>query len=38
MNRSAQQLVTAALDKFLSEIPEVEVLAVQVERDQKQRI
>ncbi|KRA82660.1 hypothetical protein [Altererythrobacter sp. Root672] len=38
MNRSAQQLVTAALDKFLSEIPEVEVLAVQVERDLHQRI
>lgn len=38
MNRSAQQLVTAALDKFLSEIPEVEVLAVQVERDLQQRI
>ena len=32
-NRSAQQLVTAALDKYLSEIPEVEALAAQVKRD-----
>jgi len=32
-NRSAQQLVTMALDKFLSEIPEIEALAAQVSRD-----
>jgi hypothetical protein len=32
-NRSAQQLVTAALDKYLSEIPEIEALAAQVQRD-----
>jgi hypothetical protein len=32
-NRSAQQLVTAALDKYLSEIPEIEALAAQVTRD-----
>ena len=31
-NRSAQQLVTAALDKYLAEIPEVEALAAQVKR------
>ena len=29
-NRSAQQLVTAALDKYLAEIPEIEALAAQV--------
>lgn len=32
-SRSAQQLVTAALDKFLAEIPEIEALAAQVKRD-----
>jgi len=32
-NCSAQQLVTRALDKFLSEIPEIEALAAQVTRD-----
>jgi hypothetical protein len=32
-NRSAQQLVTQALDKFLAEIPEVEALAAQVKRN-----
>ena len=32
-NRSAQQLVTAALDMFLAEIPEIEALAAQVKRD-----
>ena len=32
-NRSAQQLVTMALDKFLSDIPEIEALAAQVSRD-----
>ena len=32
-NRSAQQLVTAALDKYLAEIPEIEALAAQVQRD-----
>jgi hypothetical protein len=32
-NRSAQQLVTAALDKYLAEIPEVEALAAQVKRN-----
>ena len=32
-NRSAQQLVTAALDKYLAEIPEIESLAAQVQRD-----
>lgn len=32
-NRSAQQLVTQALDKFLAEIPEIEALAAQVTRD-----
>ena len=32
-NRSAQQLVTAALDKYLAEIPEIEALAAQVKRD-----
>lgn len=32
-NRSAQQLVTQALDKYLSEIPEIEALAAQVARD-----
>ena len=31
--RSAQQLVTAALDKYLAEIPEIEALAAQVSRD-----
>jgi hypothetical protein len=29
-NRSAQQLVTQALDKYLAEIPEIEALAAQV--------
>src|SRR5690606_15816691 len=32
-NRSSQQLVTEALDKFLAEIPEIETLAAQVTRD-----
>lgn len=32
-NRSAQQLVTQALDKYLAEIPEIEALAAQVTRD-----
>ena len=32
-NRSAQQLVTQALDKFLAEIPEIEALASRVTRD-----
>ena len=32
-NRSAQQLVTQALDQFLASIPEVEALAAQVKRD-----
>ncbi len=32
-NRSAQQLVTQALDKCLAEIPEIEALAAQVTRD-----
>jgi hypothetical protein len=32
-NKSAQQLVTMALDKFLSDIPEIEALAAQVSRD-----
>ena len=32
-NRSAQQLVTAELDKFLADIPEIEALAAQVSRD-----
>lgn len=32
-NRSAQQLVTQALDQFLAEIPEIETLAAQVQRD-----
>ena len=32
-NRSAQQLVTAALDKYLAEIPEIEALAAQVTRN-----
>jgi len=32
-NRSAQQLVTEALDRFLSDIPEIEALAAQVKRD-----
>ncbi len=32
-NRSAQQLVTAALDKFLADIPEIEAIAAQVKRD-----
>lgn len=32
-NRSAQQLVTQALDKFLADIPEIEALAAQVTRD-----
>jgi hypothetical protein len=32
-NRSAQQLVTQALDKFLAEIPEVEALAAQLKRN-----
>ena len=32
-NRSAQQLVTAALDKYLADIPEIEALAAQVKRD-----
>ena len=32
-NRSAQQLVTAALDKYLADIPEIEALAAQVTRD-----
>ena len=32
-NKSAQQLVTAALDKYLAEIPEIEALAAQVKRD-----
>lgn len=34
-NRSAQQLVTQALDKFLAEIPEIEALAAQVKRNSK---
>lgn len=36
-NRSAQQLVTAALDRFLAEIPEIEALAAQVNRDRPDR-
>lgn len=32
-NRSAQQLVTEALDRFLRDIPEIELLARQVRRD-----
>ena len=32
-NRSAQQLVTEALDRFLKDIPEIEALAAQVQRD-----
>lgn len=32
-NRSAQQLVTEALDRFLKDIPEIESLAAQVQRD-----
>jgi HPt (histidine-containing phosphotransfer) domain-containing protein len=32
-NRSAQQLVTEALDRFLDDIPEIEALAAQVRRD-----
>ncbi|HTK70974.1 MAG TPA: hypothetical protein VL331_00550 [Croceibacterium sp.] len=32
-NRSAQQLVTEALDRFLDAIPEIEALAAQVQRD-----
>ena len=32
-NRSAQQLVTAELDKYLAQIPEIEALAAQVPRD-----
>jgi hypothetical protein len=32
-NRSAQQLVTQALDKFLAEIPEIEALAAQLKRN-----
>jgi hypothetical protein len=32
-NRSAQALVTQALDKFLADIPEIEALASQLERD-----
>ena len=32
-NRSAQALVTQALDKFLSDIPEIEALASQLKRD-----
>ena len=32
-NRSAQQLVTEALDRFLGDIPEIESLAAQVKRD-----
>ena len=32
-NRSAQQLVTEALDRFLDDIPEIEALAAQVQRD-----
>jgi hypothetical protein len=32
-NRSAQQLVTEALDKFLAGIPEIEALAAQVKRN-----
>lgn len=32
-NRSAQQLVTEALDRFLTDIPEIEALAAQVQRD-----
>ena len=31
--RSAQALVTAALDKFLAEIPEIDALAAQLKRD-----
>ena len=32
-NRSAQQLVTEALDRFLNDIPEIEALAAQLKRD-----
>lgn len=32
-NRSAQQLVTQALDQFLADIPEIGALAAQVKRD-----
>ena len=32
-NRSAQQLVTEALDRFLGDIPEIESLAAQLRRD-----
>ena len=31
--RSAQLLVTEALDKFLSEIPEIDAVAAQLQRD-----
>jgi hypothetical protein len=33
MNRSAQALVTQALDKFLAEMPELEALTAQLQRD-----
>jgi hypothetical protein len=36
-NRSAQQLVTAALDQYLADIPEIETLAAQVKRDRHDR-
>jgi hypothetical protein len=32
-NRSAQQLVTEALDRFLNDLPEIDALAAQVQRD-----
>jgi predicted HicB family RNase H-like nuclease len=36
-NSSAQQLVTAALDQYLAEIPDIETLADQVKRDRHDR-
>ncbi|BBC74239.1 conserved hypothetical protein [Altererythrobacter sp. B11] len=34
-NRSAQQIVTAALDQFLESLPELDTLAAQVKRERK---
>src|SRR5690606_25201951 len=36
-NRSAQQVMTAALDQYLADIPEIETLAAQAKRDRHDR-
>ena len=37
-NRSAQQLVTEALDRFLKDIPEVELLARNIQHNSRKKV